>query len=96
MFRTLYIISLLIVTYPVSADINGRIVRVLDGDTVEILGEGNQLKRVRLAGIDAPEKNQPFGQRSRQERSALSGRASRLRRSGWLYVLSPALYSAGC
>lgn len=32
MFRTLYIISLLIVTYPVSADINGRIVRVLDGD----------------------------------------------------------------
>lgn len=36
MFRTLYIISLLIVTYPVSADINGRIVRVLDGDTVEI------------------------------------------------------------
>lgn len=27
MFRTLYIISLLIVTYPVSADINGRIVR---------------------------------------------------------------------
>nr|WP_181712853.1 hypothetical protein [Klebsiella sp.] len=53
MFRTLYIISLLIVTYPVSADINGRIVRVLDGDTVEILGEGNQLKRVRLAGIDA-------------------------------------------
>ncbi len=67
MFRTLYIISLLIVTYPVSADINGRIVRVLDGDTVEILGEGNQLKRVRLAGIDAPEKNQPFGQRSRRE-----------------------------
>ena len=71
MFRTLYIISLLIVTYPVSADINGRIVRVLDGDTVEILGEGNQLKRVRLAGIDAPEKNQPFGQRSRQELSSM-------------------------
>lgn len=71
MFRTLYIISLLIVTYPVSADINGRIVRVLDGDTVEILGEGNQLKRVRLAGIDAPEKNQPFGQRSRQKLSSM-------------------------
>lgn len=71
MFRKLYLITLFIVTYQASADINGRIVRVLDGDTVEILGEGNQLTRVRLAGIDAPEKNQPFGQRSRQELSSM-------------------------
>ncbi|EPC0968279.1 TPA: thermonuclease family protein [Enterobacter kobei] len=71
MFRKLYLITLLIVTYQASADINGRIVRVLDGDTVEILGGGNQLTRVRLAGIDAPEKNQPFGQRSRQELTSM-------------------------
>lgn len=70
-FRKLYLITLLIVTNQASAEINGRIVRVLDGDTVEILGEGNQLTRVRLAGIDAPEKNQPFGQRSRQELSSM-------------------------
>lgn len=71
MFRKLYLITLLIVTNQASAEINGRIVRVLDGDTVEILGEGNQLTRVRLAGIDAPEKNQPFGQHSRQELSSM-------------------------
>jgi len=58
---------LIFVTFTASADISGRIVRVLDGDTVEVLETGNRLTRVRLAGIDAPEKSQPFGQRSRQE-----------------------------
>ena len=46
--------------------------RVLDGDTVEVLEPGNRLTRVRLAGIDAPEKSQPFGQRSRQALTALT------------------------
>lgn len=62
---------LIFVTFTASADISGRIVRVLDGDTVEVLETGNRLTRVRLAGIDAPEKSQPFGQRSRQELSSL-------------------------
>ncbi|HDR2614733.1 MULTISPECIES: thermonuclease family protein [Enterobacteriaceae] len=55
-----------------SADIHGHVVRVLDGDTVEVLEPGNRLTRVRLAGIDAPEKSQPFGQRSRQALTALT------------------------
>ncbi|WP_096168681.1 thermonuclease family protein [Enterobacter hormaechei] len=62
---------LFVVAFSASADISGRIVRVLDGDTVEILDPGNRLTRVRLAGIDAPEKSQPFGQRSRQELSSM-------------------------
>lgn len=62
---------LFVVAFSASADISGRIVRVLDGDTVEILEPGNRLTRVRLAGIDAPEKSQPFGQRSRQELSSM-------------------------
>ncbi|ENZ4286619.1 thermonuclease family protein [Citrobacter farmeri] len=66
MFRQLCFMVLFVVTFSTTADINGRIVRVLDGDTVEILETDNQLTRVRLAGIDAPEKKQPFGQRSRQ------------------------------
>lgn len=62
---------LFVVAFSASADIIGRIVRVLDGDTVEVLEPGNQLTRIRLAGIDAPEKSQPFGQRSRQELSSM-------------------------
>ncbi|EAB8175330.1 thermonuclease family protein [Shigella sonnei] len=54
------------------ADLNGKVVRVLDGDTVEIL-VGQQTTRVRLNGIDAPEKDQPYGQRSRQYLTGLIG-----------------------
>ncbi|EMZ5627905.1 TPA: thermonuclease family protein [Enterobacter asburiae] len=71
MIRQLSVMVLLVVTFSASADISGRIVRVLDGDTVEVLETGNRLTRVRLAGIDAPEKSQPFGQRSRQELTSM-------------------------
>lgn len=71
MIRQLSAMLLLVVTFPASADISGRIVSVLDWDTVEVLETGNRLTRVRLAGIDAPEKNQPFGQRSRQKLTSM-------------------------
>lgn len=71
MIRQRCAMILIFVTFTASADISGRIVRVLDGDTVEVLETGYRLTRVRLAGIDAPEKSQPFGQHSRQELSSL-------------------------
>lgn len=48
------------------ADLHGRVVKVLDGDTIEVLQSTSERSRIRLSGIDAPEKNQAFGQRSRQ------------------------------
>jgi endonuclease YncB( thermonuclease family) len=39
----------------------GRVVRVIDGDTVSVLDAHQQQERIRLAGIDAPERKQPFG-----------------------------------
>lgn len=51
---------------PVLADtISGRVVRVADGDTITILTPAKEQIRVRLAGIDAPEHNQAFGQVSK-------------------------------
>lgn len=47
------------------ANISGEVIRIIDGDTVEVLVNNKPL-RIRLADIDAPESKQPFGQRSRQ------------------------------
>ena len=41
--------------------VEGRAVRILDGDTIEILDANKVTHKVRLAEIDAPEKNQPYG-----------------------------------
>jgi len=46
------------------ADVRGQVVGVADGDTLTIL-EGGQQHKIRLTGIDAPERAQPFGDRSR-------------------------------
>ena len=39
---------------------------VADGDTITVLDSGNRQQKIRLAGIDAPEKGQAFGNVSRQ------------------------------
>jgi endonuclease YncB( thermonuclease family) len=47
----------------------GRVVGVQDGDTITVLDSSNQNHRIRLQGIDAPEKGQAFGTRSGQNLS---------------------------
>ncbi|EBM5962871.1 thermonuclease family protein [Salmonella enterica] len=54
------------------------VTRILDGDTLDIR-EDSSLIRVRLADIDAPEKNQPFGQRSKQMLTELVRNAQDIR-----------------
>ena len=44
----------------------GRIAAILDGDTINVLDENHQLHKIRFAGIDAPERQQPFGSRLKQ------------------------------
>jgi len=48
-----------------AASFTGKLVKVLDGDTVEVLHDG-KAERIRLAQIDCPEKGQPFGQAAKQ------------------------------
>lgn len=52
--------------------LTGRVVKVADGDTVTLLDANHQQHRIRLAGIDAPEKAQPFGQRSKERLGAMA------------------------
>lgn len=55
----------------VYADFNGKVVKVIDGDTVDILTIKKQKIRVRLLDIDAPESNQAYGNKSKQYLASL-------------------------
>lgn len=52
-----------------------KVVGVVDGDTLDIVVQepvgGFRQERIRLAGIDSPERAQPFGQVAKQELAAL-------------------------
>ena len=54
-----------------AATLTGQVVGVSDGDTITVLDAHHQQFKIRLSGIDAPEKKQPFGQRSKQHLSDL-------------------------
>lgn len=49
-----------------AAQLEGEVVGLSDGDTVTVLDATRTQYKVRLSGIDAPEKYQPFGNRSKQ------------------------------
>lgn len=49
----------------------GRIVAVTDGDTVKLLDAERKQHVVRLGGIDAPERGQPFGSAAKENLSRL-------------------------
>jgi len=66
-------ILLLLVSFITSAaTIYGKVVHIADGDTLTILIEGNKQVKIRLAGIDTPEKAQPFGNKAKQALAALT------------------------
>lgn len=51
--------------------LTGRVVGVYDGDTVTVLVDGNTQVKVRLHGVDCPERGQAFGNRAKQFTSEL-------------------------
>ena len=55
------------------ADFAGKVVAVADGDTVSVLRDGTNTVKIRLSGIDCPEKKQAFGQKAKQFTSTLAG-----------------------
>ena len=61
--------TLLLATSAHAATITGTVVSVADGDTVTVLDATKTQHKIRLTGIDAPEKMQPFGRRSKSSLS---------------------------
>ncbi len=55
---------------PAFADFSGRVVGVSDGDTIKVMHNG-KAEKIRLHGIDCPEKAQPFGTKAKEFTSAM-------------------------
>jgi micrococcal nuclease len=75
-YRLVSLPAVIIVTFLLSvltfgADFSGRVVRVIDGDSIEVLHEG-RAEQVRLNGIDCPELGQAFGRRAKQFTSEMA------------------------
>jgi len=54
-----------------AATLAGHVVGITDGDTITVLDASKTQYAVRLHAMDAPERNQPFGARSKQNLSGL-------------------------
>jgi endonuclease YncB( thermonuclease family) len=65
------IASLLIPVCIFAADLTGPVVSILDGDTIEVL-HNNHAERIRLSGIDCPEKGQAYGNNAKHAASELA------------------------
>ena len=59
---------LLLASPSFASEILGKVVSILDGDTIGVL-HNQQPERVRLSGIDCPEKGQAYGKRAKQAAS---------------------------
>ncbi len=67
------LLGLVLLAPVTAATLAGQVVRILDGDTVEVLDATQHTQRVRLGGIDAPEKTQAFGTQAKQRLADLAG-----------------------
>jgi len=69
-FARVLFMGALILAHCAYAETSGKVIGISDGDTLTVLVERQQVK-VRLVEIDAPEKGQAFGNRSKQSLSDL-------------------------
>ena len=66
MKKLVLVIFLFLSTLANAKTIEGLVVGVADGDTITVLDQQKNSYKIRLQGIDAPEKKQAFGEKSKQ------------------------------
>ena len=67
------VVAFSILTTAIHAEtLTGRVVGIADGDTLTLLDDTKTQHKIRLSGIDSPEKSQPFGQHCKKSLSDLA------------------------
>lgn len=75
LFSTLFFFILFITTTPdLTYALSGKVVSIADGDTITILDSSKTQHKIRLYGIDTPEKSQAFGKAAKKHTSNLVAR----------------------
>ena len=69
--RPILLLAVVLVAPASAGSLSARVVGVTDGDTITVLDAAKTQHKIRLAAIDAPEKGQPFGSRSKENLSRL-------------------------
>lgn len=64
--RIAFLCAALISPAASAEQLQAKVVLIADGDTITVIADDTQRQRVRIAGIDAPEKGQEFAGRSRR------------------------------
>lgn len=79
----LNIISICCFSYSMALALTGFVTEIADGDTLTILSQDGQRHKVRLYGIDCPERKQAYGAAAtREARNRAAGRQITLRMMG--------------
>ncbi len=70
--RVIALFFLVFLSLAASADtLTGKVVKITDGDTLYVLDADYKEHKIRLAGIDAPERKQAYGLASRKHPGGL-------------------------
>jgi micrococcal nuclease len=62
----LIVFSLISVDRAKAADVQGRVIAVIDGNTLEVEAHNKEILKVMLVGIDCPELGQQYGDKAKQ------------------------------
>lgn len=82
MIKLIFILTTILSISNVYADLYVKVYKVVDGDTVRVVDEKGVRYKIRLVGIDAPEKKQPYGDESTKHlRGLVNGK--------WVTIISP-------